>query len=133
RLSALSPGSRVRVAASHVRDGSMAGVLCDLSRRGVRVELLTGSAGRRAPPRIEHSLEAARVKVTRLGSADQPMHCKFVLAESGTDRWSAFGSYNLTRTSRWLNYELLILSRDEGLWEQFDHRWSELIAASCIA
>ena len=131
RLRALPSGSSVRIAASHVRDGHMATVLADLSRREVRVELLTGATGRRAPARIERSLKAAGVSVSRLGGPEHlPMHCKFLLAQSGELRWSAFGSYNFTRTSRWLNYELLVLSSNIGLWRTFDRRWTELLAAT---
>jgi len=131
RLQALRSGSSVRIAASHVRDGRMAAVLADLARRRVRIELLTGATGRRAPAGIERSLEAAGAIVSRLdGPEHLPMHCKFLLAQSGQTRWSAFGSYNFTRTSRWLNYELLMLSSDLGLWRTFDRRWGELVAAS---
>jgi phosphatidylserine/phosphatidylglycerophosphate/cardiolipin synthase-like enzyme len=134
RLKALPSGSSVRIAASHVRDGHMAAVLADLARRQVRIELLTGATGRRAPARIEHSLAAAGVTVSRLGGPERvPMHCKFLLAQSEQLRWSAFGSYNFTRTSRWLNYELLMLSSDIGLWRTFDRRWTELVAATRAA
>jgi phosphatidylserine/phosphatidylglycerophosphate/cardiolipin synthase-like enzyme len=55
-----------------------------------------------------------------------PMHAKFMLAEDGDQRWSTFGSYNLTRTSRWLNRELLMFSDDADLWRQLDERWGQI-------
>jgi hypothetical protein len=131
RFETLAPGSKLRIAASHLRDPLVAKSLRPLARRGVCVDLLTSDAGRRSPPTIERALVEAGVNVMRLGdTVASPMHCKFVLAQSGGERWSAFGSYNLTKTSRWLNYELLGLSSDIGLWDQLDRRWSELAAAS---
>ena len=46
--------------------------------------------------------------------------------EQGNERWSAFGSYNLTRTSRWLNQELLMFTGDPGIWTALETRWSEI-------
>jgi phosphatidylserine/phosphatidylglycerophosphate/cardiolipin synthase-like enzyme len=54
------------------------------------------------------------------------MHAKFMLAQEGDQRWCAFGSYNLTRTSRWLNQELLVFSDRPALWRTLDARWSAI-------
>jgi hypothetical protein len=133
RLEALPEGSRVRIAASHIRDRSVAKVLEKLAHRNVHVEVITGGAGRRSPASIERELTEAGISICRLGDcAGSPMHCKFVLTQSGDERWSAFGSYNLTKTSRWLNYETLLLSRDLEIWAELDLHWKEL-AAACAA
>nr|WP_231463099.1 phosphatidylserine/phosphatidylglycerophosphate/cardiolipin synthase family protein [Sphingomonas sp. URHD0057] len=133
RLEALPERSTVRIAASHIRDRSVAKVLDKLAHRNVHVEVITGGAGRRSPRSMERELSEAGVSVRRLGDcAGAPMHCKFILAQSGGERWSAFGSYNLTKTSRWLNYETLLLSRDREVWAELDLHWKEL-AAACAA
>ena len=56
----------------------------------------------------------------------------YALAETGRERWAAVGSYNLTRTSRWLNRELLAFSTNDSLWRDLDLRWSDMIM-NCTA
>lgn len=130
RLLALEPGAALRIAASHVRDGHVARCLAGLVQRGVSVSLLTGHTRRRTPPRMERFLADHGVEVRRFVHPDGlPMHCKFILADSAAGRWAAFGSYNLTRTSRWLNQELLVFSDDPGLWSSLDGRWRDIVAA----
>jgi phosphatidylserine/phosphatidylglycerophosphate/cardiolipin synthase-like enzyme len=127
RLAALPSGSVLRIAASHVRDFDVARCLVGLVGRGVRVDLLTGGSGRRAPSRIGKYLIAGGVRVFRFAHPRKlPMHAKFMLAEGPLDRWVAFGSYNLTRTSRWLNQEMLAFSSDLDLWWSLDARWAEM-------
>jgi len=127
RLVAMPRGSVVRIAASHVRDFTVARCLVELVGRGVQVDLLTGGSGRRAPSRIGKYLIAGGVRVFRFGHPEQlPMHAKFILADGPRDRWVAFGSYNLTRTSRWLNHEMLAFSSDADLWWNLDARWTEM-------
>jgi phosphatidylserine/phosphatidylglycerophosphate/cardiolipin synthase-like enzyme len=135
RLASLAPGATLRIAASHLRDPQFAERLAGLAARGVRVEVLTHHTARRAPPAIERRLAQAGVAVARYAHPEGlPMHCKFVLAQDrreggggGLRRWVAFGSYNFTLTSRWLNQELLMFSDDRGLWSAFDVRWGEIM------
>ena len=129
RLATLERGASLRIAASHVRDFDVARSLVGLVQNGVEVELLTGATGRRAPGRIGRYLVAGGVTVHRIGHpATLPMHAKFMLAEGPSGGWSAFGSYNLTRTSRWLNQEILAFSSDPGLWRRLAARWDEMLS-----
>ena len=129
RLAALPSKSVLRIAASHVRDFDVARCLAGLVRRGVEVHLLTGGSGRRSPSRIGEYLAAGGIRVSRFAHPDKlPMHAKFMLADGPMDRWVAFGSYNLTRTSRWLNQEMLAFSSDPNLWSSLDARWHEMMS-----
>lgn len=128
-LRGLVPGSRLRVAASHLRDGGVAATLTMLAAAGVHVELLTEETQRRVPQRIEQQLRAGGVEFARYRHPDQlPMHNKFLLAETPEGRWAAFGSFNLTRTSRWLNSELLMVSEDDAVFDAFAGRWDAMKA-----
>ena len=129
RLDALRPGATLRLAASHVRDPFLVARLGALARRGVRTTLLTHHTPRRAPPRIARRLGRDGVAVLRYAHPeDLPMHAKFLLAEDGAARWAAFGSYNFTLTSRWLNQEALLFSDDPALWSALDRRWAQILA-----
>lgn len=128
-LQRLGPGARLRIAASHLRDGSIAATLAVLAGAGVQVELLTEETQRRVPQRIEQRLIASGVDFARYRHPDRlPMHNKFVLAETPEGRWAAFGSFNLTRTSRWLNTELLVVSEDDHVFDAFAGRWDAMKA-----
>jgi phosphatidylserine/phosphatidylglycerophosphate/cardiolipin synthase-like enzyme len=129
RLERLSAGATLRIAASHLRDLHFAEQLTNLASRGVQVNVLTHHTARRAPHRIERQLLRGGVSVTRYAHPESlPMHCKFFLAQDGHERWVAFGSYNLTRTSRWLNQELLMFCQAPALWAELDGRWAEIMA-----
>jgi phosphatidylserine/phosphatidylglycerophosphate/cardiolipin synthase-like enzyme len=128
RLEALPPGASLRIAASHLRDPIFAARLGQLARRGVEVSLITHHTTRRTPPAVERQLLRDGVGVFRYDHPEHlPMHCKFVLAD-GPRPWSAFGSYNFTWTSRWLNQELLLVSEDRRLWAALDARWRDLMS-----
>lgn len=131
KLGNLPAGSTVRIAASHVRDPFVARTLGRLVKRGVEVTILTGHTMRRTPRHIEQYLFDLGVQVYRFADRDGfPMHAKFILAEGPEVRWCAFGSFNLTLTSRWLNHELLMFSSDAQLWRQLAQRWNEILALS---
>jgi hypothetical protein len=128
-LKGVTPGSRLRIAASHLRDTSIAATLGMLAAAGVQVELLTEETQRRVPPAIERQLRDSGVAFARYRHPDHlPMHNKFLLAETPEGRWSAFGSFNLTRTSRWLNTELLLVSEDDAVFDAFAGRWDAMKA-----
>jgi hypothetical protein len=128
-LGDLKPGSRLRIAASHLRDGSIAATLTMLAAAGVEIELLTEETQRRVPHRIERQLVASGIDFARYSHPDRlPMHNKFLLAETPQGRWAAFGSFNLTRTSRWLNTELLMVSEDDAVFDAFAGRWDAMKA-----
>jgi phosphatidylserine/phosphatidylglycerophosphate/cardiolipin synthase-like enzyme len=120
---------RIRIAASHFRDGSMARLLASLAGRGVKVEILAHDTLRRMPRRVERTLRSAGIAFTRYAHAEGlPMHNKFMLLEGKSERSTLFGSFNLTKTSKWLNHEILLESHDPGLYSAFARRWNEMMA-----
>jgi phosphatidylserine/phosphatidylglycerophosphate/cardiolipin synthase-like enzyme len=128
-LRGVTRGSRLRIAASHLRDASVVATLAMLAGAGVQVELLTEGTRRRVPPAIEQLLRSQGVAFARYAHPDHlPMHNKFLLAETPQGRWAAFGSFNLTRTSRWLNTELLLVSEDDAVFDAFAARWDAIKA-----
>ncbi|GAA4717549.1 phosphatidylserine/phosphatidylglycerophosphate/cardiolipin synthase family protein [Sphingomonas lutea] len=134
RIAALGRGAHLRIAASHLRDAGVARQLKRLAAKGARVEVLTHHTRRRTPDRLIAQLRRGSVHSLRYHHPEElPMHAKFILAEDGARRWSAFGSYNLTRTSRWLNQEVLIFSDDAALWGQLDARWASILAEPWVA
>ena len=129
QLRQLGPKARLRIAASHIRDRFVARKLAELARQGTRVEVLTHHTRRRSPERLIRFLRDHGVATYRYRHPDDlPMHAKFMLAEDGSRRWLAFGSYNLTMTSRRLNQELLAISTDKDLWRALDSRWRAIMA-----
>lgn len=112
-LNRFGRGARVRIAASHLRSSSAVNVIIALARRGANVEILTEPTLRRVTARAEQRFNAAGIgftRVTDLGGA--PMHFKFVLIEQANQAWSIFGSFNWTKPSFWLNYEIAAISTD---------------------
>lgn len=129
RLAEVGTGSRLRIAASHLSDRRTAQLLVRIVERGGSVEVLTHHTRRRTPEPLVQFLRSSGVRTWRYEHTEElPMHAKFILAEQGERRWSAFGSYNLSRTSRWLNQELLMFSEDKKLWAALDRRWGEIMA-----
>jgi phosphatidylserine/phosphatidylglycerophosphate/cardiolipin synthase-like enzyme len=129
RFARLGPGATLRIAASHFKDRQSARQLAKLAARGVAVEVLTHHTMRRSPEAVVEYLRERGVRTYRYEHPQElPMHAKFLLAEDGEHRWSAFGSYNLNRTSRWLNQELLVFSTDPDLWRTLEARWHAILA-----
>jgi hypothetical protein len=130
-LKALRHGSagRIRIAASHFRDGSMARLLAKLAGQGAKIEILAHDTLRRVPKRVERTLRSAGVVFNRYSHPEGlPMHNKFMLVEGNGKCSVLFGSFNLTRTSRWLNHEILLQSHDRDLFSVFGKRWDEMTA-----
>jgi len=128
-LSQLGPGAEVRIAASHFDDRRVARRLAKLADAGAKIEVVTHHTLRRTPEPLVQFLRERRVRTHRYEHPDGlPMHAKFIVAEDARRRWSAFGSYNLNPTSRWLNQELLVFSDDAELWRALDSRWLAIMA-----
>lgn len=126
-LAGLGAGARVAIAGSHVKGAGVVRVLVALARRGVTVHVLAEQTLRRVPTRVEDTLRAAGITVQRiLGPEGIPMHDKFVLVEHGGRRRVAFGSFNWTTRSFWLNREVCAISEDPGLLGAFQARWQML-------
>ena len=118
---------RVRVAASHFRDPALARLFVKQARRGADIEVLAHDSLRRVPPRIERLLREGGVRFSRYRHEDGlPMHNKFMLLEGGNKVSVIFGSLNLTRTSRWLNHEILMKSDNRELFAAFATRWQDM-------
>lgn len=127
RLEALSPKAHVRIAASHLSARSAIEAMLRLARRGVRLEILTEPTLRRVTLSAEQRLREAGICFTRLVGADVvPMHLKFVLAHDDATQWTAFGSFNWTLSSMYLNHEIAVISTDRQLFDIFAGRWAAL-------
>ena len=119
----------IRIAASHFRDRSIAEVLARLADSGASVEVIAHHTKRRVPDRIELLTEHAGIRFNRYQHPrDLPMHSKFILLTAGRFRRVIFGSMNLTHTSRWLNHEVLVDSRESGLVDAFNQRWEHMLS-----
>ena len=119
----------VRVAASHFRDPKIARGLARRAAAGAQVEVICHDSLRRVPPHIEHLLLSGGVRFMRYRHDDGlPMHNKFMLLEADGHTSVLFGSFNLTRTSRWLNHEILMKSSNSDLVAAFSLRWHEMHA-----
>jgi len=123
-LDRLGSKARLRVAASHLKGHAVSQGLLRLARRGAVVEILAEATQRRVPSAMEDRLRSAGIALRRHG-AGLPMHNKFLLAEDGTSRWVAFGSFNWTTRSFWLNREICVISRDPDLFRTFEERWEK--------
>jgi phosphatidylserine/phosphatidylglycerophosphate/cardiolipin synthase-like enzyme len=118
---------RVRIAASHFRDSTIARLLVKLAGRGTEVEVLCHDSLRRVPSKVERLLTGAGVRFARSRHEDGlPMHNKFMLLENENEASVLFGSLNLTRTSRWLNHEVLMKSSNRELFAAFSMRWQQM-------
>lgn len=125
---------RVRIASSHFRDRSVAALLVDLASQGASVEILTHETLRRVPARIHRLLSRNGILFKRYRHKEMlPMHNKFMLLEGPETRLVLFGSFNLTRSSRWLNHEVLMLSRSNSLFAAFKNRFDEMMAEDHLA
>jgi len=130
-LRRLGPGTRVRLAASHLRGMEVVGRLLGLVRMGLELEIIAEATERRVPARVEENFRRVGVSFRRVGlDSGLPMHDKFVLVSRRDEHWVAFGSFNWTTRSRWFNYEIGALSTSPGLYQVFTERWRELEMAA---
>ncbi|MGA9575166.1 MAG: phospholipase D-like domain-containing protein [Lysobacterales bacterium] len=122
-------GSRVRIAASHIRFSRSVSQIINLSRRGAQVEVLSEFTNRRVPLKTEQRLKNAGVRFERFGQLQNvPMHLKLILAENEHGQWAAFGSFNWTMPSYLINHEIAAVTSDAHVFAEFDRRWNELRA-----
>jgi phosphatidylserine/phosphatidylglycerophosphate/cardiolipin synthase-like enzyme len=127
-LAGLPAGSRARLAASHVSGPTARRVLTGVVRRGVTLEILAESTHRRVPASMARQLSEAGAAIRRIGEGESwtPMHDKFVLVETPTERRSVFGSFNWSEPSRRFNREIGVVAGDGPLFEALTERWVEL-------
>lgn len=129
RIAALGGGARLCVAVSHLSDPWAVVALCRAARRGAAVEIIAHGCPRRVPRWAERACLAAGAAFHRYRHPERlPMHSKFLLAREPGTRWAAFGSMNLTWSSRRLNREILAISDDRRLFGEFAERWQAICA-----
>lgn len=126
-LTRLPSGSRLRVAASHLRGSSSVGLFAGLARRGVEIEIVCDDTKRRVPQRAVARLEAAGVSIRRFRHCEGlPMHDKFMLIDGEAPPRLVFGSFNWTGRSRFFNHEVGAIAETPVLFSAFEERWREL-------
>jgi phosphatidylserine/phosphatidylglycerophosphate/cardiolipin synthase-like enzyme len=125
----LERGSRLRIAASHISGPSSLRGFCALAARGVKIEMLVESTRRRVPLGVEQRLAHAGISVRRW-VADEwiPMHNKFALVETASQKRTIFGSFNWSEPSYRLNREIGVSTEDPLLFKVFADRWDQLAA-----
>lgn len=121
---------RIRIAASHFRDRSIARLLGRQVKDGASVTVIAHDTLRRVPRRIEALARAQGLDFIRYAHPQGlPMHCKFILLEAAGIRRVLFGSMNLTLTSRYLNNELLVALDDSPeIFAAFEARFAHMLA-----
>ncbi|RLC26305.1 MAG: hypothetical protein DRH37_11790, partial [Deltaproteobacteria bacterium] len=122
-------GTRLRMAASHLKGGVVVNAIIRMARQGIEIEILAEPTLRRVPEKVEQQLIHAGIPIRRVTHPGHlPMHNKFVLAEKNGRRWVIFGSFNWTTRSYWLNHEVGAISANGRLFDAFAGRW-EILAA----
>ena len=117
----------IHIAMSHLRDGTVVNRLGRQARKGCKVRIICHESHRRFPARHEHALRDAGVEVFRYCHPRQfPMHSKFTLLANGTERISLYGSLNFTKTSRWLNREVLVRSDAARTYDSLLANWHDI-------
>jgi len=128
-LMGLGKGTRLRMAASHLKGGVVVNAIIRMARQGIEIEILAEPTLRRVPEKVEQQLIHAGIPIRRVTHPGHlPMHNKFVLAEKNGRRWVIFGSFNWTTRSYWLNHEVGAISANGRLFDAFAGRW-EILAA----
>ncbi|MFK7913831.1 MAG: phosphatidylserine/phosphatidylglycerophosphate/cardiolipin synthase family protein [Pseudomonadales bacterium] len=128
-LSRLRGGDQIRICASHIKGRAVARLLLGALGRGAEVVIAAEASQRRSPGSLLQQLASAGARVQRIVADPEcwiPMHCKFVLIDSGAARTSVVGSFNWNQRSRWLNRELALVSDSPTLYAALDARWHEL-------
>ena len=126
-LFGLPGGSRVRLATSHLSESAAERTLLRLVDQGIELKVLTDQTDRRASPSLVSKLREAGVDFARVVYDEWiPMHNKFALVETETDRRVIFGSFNWTRPSQRYNHEIGVIAEDAELFLAFAERWDVL-------
>jgi phosphatidylserine/phosphatidylglycerophosphate/cardiolipin synthase-like enzyme len=130
---------RVRVAMSHLKSDRGIRILCNVAKRGAKVDVVLHHTERRAPVAAQATLAEAGIRVYRYHRQDElPMHAKFMLIDtqpgasegSGDSKFATYGSLNLNKRSLKLNHEVFVANEDPGVFAQLERRW-QIIEAEC--
>jgi hypothetical protein len=124
----LPPGSILRAAISHMNNTQITNLLCSLSEKGVYVEIIAHATSRRVPLWIEQKLVHAKINFHRYRHPQgTSMHQKFILVENDNLKQVIFGSMNLSSRSLHANHELLVISENPCLFDEFRRRWEKMV------
>ncbi|HVP27643.1 MAG TPA: phospholipase D-like domain-containing protein [Myxococcota bacterium] len=119
-------GARVRLTGSHLSGRTAPEALRAAAARGATIEVIAEATERRVPARVEERLREAGIWIRRLAEPGVPMHLKLLLVERDGERSAAFGSFNWTDNSIHHNRELVVVSREPGLFDCFAERFETL-------
>ena len=116
---------QIHIAMSHLRDGTVVKMLVRQAQQGCEVNVISHDSKRRFPSRHEDALRAAGVRVRRYCHPQRfPMHSKYTLLRNGPEHVSLYGSMNFTKTSRWLNREVLVQSSAAHTYHTLLANWT---------
>jgi hypothetical protein len=117
----------IHIAMSHLRDGTVVKMLARQAQRGCKVHLISHDSQRRFPSRHEDALQAAGVCVWRYCHPQRfPMHSKYTLLRNGSQHISLYGSMNFSKTSRWLNREVIVQSCAMRTYDKLLANWNDI-------
>jgi phosphatidylserine/phosphatidylglycerophosphate/cardiolipin synthase-like enzyme len=117
----------IHIAMSHLRDGTVVNLLARQARKGCKVHIISHHSHRRFPARHQEALRSAGVEVLRYCHPHHfPMHSKYTLLDNGTERISLYGSLNFTKTSRWLNREVLVRTHATRTHDDLLANWKDI-------
>ncbi len=120
-------GTRIRIAASHLRGTSAWRDLSRLAKAGFSVTILCDASPRRVQPTLARHLASVGIDIRPVFPVGGvPMHHKFLLVDGTVGQLSVFGSYNWTDRSRWLSHEIAVASRSPSLFTAFAEVWDGL-------
>ncbi|HVE82142.1 MAG TPA: phospholipase D-like domain-containing protein [Myxococcales bacterium] len=116
----------VRIAAAYfVPDRRLVRALEEAASRGVEVELLLN--GKSDHPLVQlcarafyQRLLGAGIRIYEWCGAN--LHCKTAVVDGV---WGTIGSFNLERTSLWLNHEVNVVFADAGLGQALERRFAQ--------
>ena len=124
----LGVGSSLRIAVSHLNDPVSCERLLTLAKQGVHIAILAHDTERRVPSWVEEQLINNGITFNRYVHPEGlPMHNKFMLIETPERQVVTFGSMNLSVRSLNVNHELLVISEDQPLFQDFQQRWDKML------
>lgn len=126
-LVGLGEGATIRGAISHLKRGFLAERLAAAAQAGAAIRLIVHDTERRVPEAAVTALAEAGVAIARYARPDGlPLHAKFLLVETPAERSAWLGSFNYNPRSRYLNHELLVRSREPGLFAALAARFEAI-------
>ncbi|MCD6582117.1 MAG: phosphatidylserine/phosphatidylglycerophosphate/cardiolipin synthase family protein [Desulfuromusa sp.] len=126
-FSELGVDSKLRIAVSHLNDPEACKHLIKLAHQGINLEIITHDTERRVPAWVEEEMRENNVNFKRYTHPEGlPMHNKFMLIDTPKAQSVVFGSMNLSVRSLHANHELLVISKDQALYQDFSQRWEKM-------